>query len=236
MNERVLIVEDELSLQETLAYNLKLDGYIIEVTGNGLESLKIAREFQPELILLDIMLPGMNGFDVCRTLRREMDIPILILTARTDEIDRVVGFEIGADDYILKPFSMRELLARIKTRLRLYHQLREKKGIEISNNLSSGELIFENLTIDTIRHEVRLNNQPLLLKPKEYDLLHYLAINQGRALSREMILEEVWGWSYIGNDRTVDVHIRWLRKKIEIDPSHPKRILTVPGIGYRFEG
>ncbi len=236
MNERVLIVEDELSLQETLAYNLKLDGYIVEVTGNGFESVKIAREFQPDLILLDVMLPGMNGFDVCKILRREMDIPILILTARTDEIDRVVGFEIGADDYIIKPFSMRELLARIKTRLRLYRQLHEKKDTAISGSEGSGIIILDNLTINTIRHEVCLNHQPLSLKPKEYDLLCYLATNRGRALSRDLILEQVWGWSYIGNDRTVDVHIRWLRKKIEIDPSHPKRILTVPGIGYRFEG
>lgn len=236
MNEKVLIVEDELSLQETLAYNLKLDGYIVENTGNGLDSLRIAREFRPDLILLDVMLPGMNGFDVCKILRREMDIPILILTARADEVDRVVGFEIGADDYIVKPFSMRELLARIKTRLRLFHQLQEKQRAELSKNENAGEITFGNLTIDTIRHEVRINGQPFSLKPKEYDLLSYLATNRGRALSREMILEEVWGWSYIGNDRTVDVHVRWLRKKIEADPSHPTRILTVPGVGYRFEG
>lgn len=236
MNEKVLIVEDELSLQETLAYNLKLDGYSVEATGNGLESLKIAREFHPDLILLDVMLPGMNGFDVCKILRREMDVPILILTARVDEVDRVVGFEIGADDYILKPFSMRELLVRIKTRLRTYHQLHEKKSTELSDNEKSNEFAFDNLTIDAIRHEARLNGQPLSLQPKEYDLLFYLAKNRGRALSREMILEEVWGWSYIGNDRTVDVHVRWLRKRIEADPSHPSRILTVPGVGYRFEG
>ncbi len=131
---------------------------------------------------------------------------------------------------------MRELLARVKTRLRLYHQLQEKKSEAFSKAEYTGKITINNLTIDTIRHEVCLNGQPLSLKPKEYDLLSYLAVNQGRALSRDMILEEVWGWSYIGNDRTVDVHIRWLRQKIEIDPSHPKRILTVPGIGYRFEG
>jgi len=165
-----------------------------------------------------------------------MDIPILILTARADEVERVVGFEIGADDYIVKPFSMRELLARIKTRLRLYYQLHEKKSTESSDTEKSREFVFRNLVIDVIRHEVRLNDEPLSLKPKEYDLLYYLAKNRGRALSRELILEEVWGWSYIGNDRTVDVHVRWLRKKIEVDPSRPSRILTVPGVGYRFEG
>lgn len=237
MTDKILVVEDEINLQETLAYNLKLEGYSVQVSGNGREGLEIARSWQPDLMLLDVMLPEINGFEILKILRREMDIPILILSARADEVDRVVGFEIGADDYIIKPFSMRELMARVETRLRLYHQLRAgRQTDENPQSNQSEEIAINNLIIDTRRHEVRLDGQSLALKPKEFDLLKYLAENRGRALTREAILEEVWGWSYIGNDRTVDVHIRWLRSKIEPDPRHPTRILTVPSVGYRFEG
>ena len=242
MAERILIVEDELTLQETLAYNLKRQGYEVETTGDGNSALEIARRTHPDLILLDVMLPGMDGYEVCRILRQQMTTPVLMLTARDDEIDRVVGLEVGADDYMTTPFSMRELLARVKAMLRRVRLVRE----EISNAAPppppppppppTSLIINDNLTLDMVRREVRLNDQPLTLKPKEYELLLFLAQHRGQMLSRDTILEQVWGWNYIGDSRTVDVHIRWLREKIERDPANPVRIVTVRGAGYRFEG
>jgi DNA-binding response OmpR family regulator len=233
MAEKILVVEDELTLQETLAYNLKNQGYIVDTAGDGPSAIEKAREGKPDLILLDIMLPGMDGFEVCRSIRREMTVPILMLTARDDEIDRVVGLEVGADDYLTKPFSMRELIARIKALLRRVRIMQEMNPNVID---SSKQFHFENLIINVGRREVLLNDQPLELKPKEYELLVFLARNKGNVLSREVILEKVWGWDYFGDSRTVDVHVRWLREKIEEKPAEPKRIITVRSAGYRFEG
>ncbi len=233
MPEKILVVEDDISLRETLAYNLEKQGYAVETAGDGKQGLQLARLIQPDLILLDVMLPGMDGFDVCRILRQEMDIPILMLTARTDEIDRVVGLELGADDYVTKPFSMRELIARVKTRLRVLNLMREKYATEPGK---ANRLIFDNLEINLDRHEVNLDGHPVALKPKEFELLVYLAQNTRRVMTRDQLLESVWGWHYIGESRTVDVHISWLREKIEKDPSHPIRIITVRGSGYRFDG
>jgi DNA-binding response OmpR family regulator len=235
MSETILVVEDEPSLQETLAYNLKKEGYTVEAVGDGREALNLARQLKPDLIVLDLMLPGMDGFEVTRVLRKEMTTPILMLTARDDEIDRVVGLEVGADDYLTKPFSMRELTARVKAQLRRARLIREELGSQ-SAEAAREKLTFENLVINEIRREVTLNDQPLQLKPKEYELLLFLAEHKGQMLSREFILERVWGWDYIGDSRTVDVHIRWLRQKIEIDAAKPERIVTVRGGGYRFEG
>lgn len=233
MAEKILVVEDELTLQETLAYNLKNQGYIVETARDGPSAIEKARENKPDLILLDIMLPGMDGFEVCRIIRRETIVPILMLTARDDEIDRVVGLEVGADDYLTKPFSMRELIARIKALLRRVRIMQEMNP----NSLNSPKKFrFENLLIDEGRREVLLNDQPLELKPKEYELLVFLARNKGNVLTREVILEKVWGWDYFGDSRTVDVHVRWLREKIEEKPAEPKRIITVRSAGYRFEG
>ena len=236
MAEKILVVEDELSLQETLAYNLKRQGYEVETTGNGLEALDIARRDRPDLILLDIMLPGMDGFEVCRVLRQEMTTPILMLTARDDEIDRVVGLEVGADDYLTKPFSMRELMARVKALLRRVRLIREEIGVSNAALIESETMVFDDLIINLSRREVTLKDVALSLKPQEYELMLYLAQHRGRALSREAILENVWGWEYTGDSRTVDVHVRWLREKIEIEPANPRRIVTVRGVGYRFEG
>ncbi len=236
MAEKILVVEDELSLQETLAYNLKRQGYEVETTGNGLEALEIARRDHPDLILLDIMLPGMDGFEVCRVLRQEMNTPVLMLTARDDEIDRVVGLEVGADDYLTKPFSMRELMARVKALLRRVRLIREEIGVTNAALAESELMVFDDLTINLSRREVSLKSEALSLKPQEYELMLYLAQHRGRALSREAILENVWGWEYTGDSRTVDVHVRWLREKIEIEPANPRRIVTVRGVGYRFEG
>lgn len=236
MKNKILVVEDERSLRETLAYNLTNEGYAVETCADGLSALEKARLVKPDLILLDIMLPGMDGFEVCRKIRAEMNTPVLMLTARDDEIDRIVGLEVGADDYMGKPFSMRELIARVKAMLRRIRLLREESSPAATESNSKEVLIFDDLTIDTIRREVRFKEEKLDLKPKEYDLLSYLALNRGRALSRDKILEDVWGWDYVGESRTVDVHISWLRQKFEADPSRPTRLVTVRGSGYRFEG
>jgi DNA-binding response OmpR family regulator len=238
MSASILIVEDEPALQDTLAYNLRKEGFIVETAGDGRTALTKARQQPPDLIILDIMLPEMDGFEVCRIVRQEMSTPIIMLTARDDEIDRVVGLEVGADDYITKPFSMRELLARVKAQLRrarLLHDEWEKLPRPAPTG-PQDMLTFGNLLIDRSRREVRLNDQVLALKPKEYELLLFFAEHKGRLLSREFILERVWGWDYIGDSRTVDVHVRWLRQKIEATPSQPQRIITVRGGGYRFEG
>jgi DNA-binding response OmpR family regulator len=237
MPEKILIIEDEVALQETLSYNLKKQGYDVEIASTGPVGLDSARTVHPDLILLDIMLPGMDGFEVCRILRQEMTTPILMLTARDDEIDRVVGLEVGADDYLIKPFSMRELMARVKAMLRRVRLIRQEMETSISVNPPDSEILkFGNLEIDITRREVRINGIPLNVKPQEYELLLYFAHNRGKVLSREYIVEKVWGWDYIGDSRTVDVHVRWLREKIEIDPAIPTRIVTVRGAGYRFEG
>ena len=236
MPETILIVEDELSLQETLAYNLKKEGYTVETVGDGRSALESARRLKPDLIVLDIMLPEMDGFEVARILRKEMSTAILMLTARDDEIDRVVGLEVGADDYLTKPFSMRELLARVKAQLRRARLLREELGKTAASMPAHETLTFDNLVINLTRHEALLNGAPLQVKPKEYELLLFFAEHRRQMLSREFILERVWGWDFIGDSRTVDVHVRWLRQKIEADPSNPERIITVRGGGYRFEG
>jgi DNA-binding response OmpR family regulator len=238
MGEKILVVEDELTLQETLTYNLNRQGYEVETANDGQMALDIARRFHPDLILLDVMLPVMDGFEVCRVLRQEMNTPILMLTARDDEIDRVVGLEVGADDYMTKPFSMRELLARVKAMLRRVRLIKEEMASKPSDLADAAvpPLVFGDLVMDLKRREIRLMDKPLALKPKEYDLLIYLAQHRGQVLSRELVLERVWGWDFIGDSRTVDVHIRWLREKIEDDPANPQRIVTVRGAGYRFEG
>ncbi len=234
MPEKILVVEDELSLRESLAYNLKKEGYTVETVGDGRSALEAARRLKPDLLVLDIMLPEIDGFEVARVLRKEMTSAILMLTARDDEIDRVVGLEVGADDYLTKPFSMRELMARVKAQLRRTRLIREEIGRD--GVVAHERLTFERLVIDQTRREVTLDNTPLPLKPKEYELLLFLAQHRGQMLSREFILERVWGWDYIGDSRTVDVHVRWLRQKIEADASKPERIVTVRGGGYRFEG
>ena len=237
MPEKILVVEDEPALQETIAYSLRKQGYDVEIVGDGRVALEVARTLTPDLLLLDIMLPGLDGFEIIRILRRdEMYIPIIMLTARADEIDRVVGLEMGADDYLTKPFSMRELMARVKAQLRRSRLHKEELERRAEKPTSEETLSFGDLVINTTRHEVTLDATVLSLKPKEYELLLFFAEHRGQMLSRELILERVWGWDYVGDSRTVDVHIRWLRKKIEKAPSKPERLITVRGGGYRFEG
>jgi DNA-binding response OmpR family regulator len=238
MTATILVVEDEPTLQETLTYNLEKEGFTVESEVNGLDAVTAARRIKPDLVILDVMLPGIDGFEVCRILRQELSMPILMLTARAEEIDRVVGLEVGADDYLSKPFSMRELLARVRAQLRRSRVIQEE--LEKIKLTSAGDevkkITFDNLEINLTRRDVTLNGTVIELKPKEYELLLFFAQHHRQMLSREFILERVWGWDFIGDSRTVDVHVRWLRQKIEKDPPNPVRLVTVRGGGYRFEG
>lgn len=235
MVDKILVVDDEVALQETLAYNLRRQGYEVEIVGDGKKALDLIRQYHPDLVVLDIMLPGMDGFEVCRILRQELNTPVLMLTARDDEIDRIVGLEMGADDYMTKPFSMRELLARVKAMLRRVRMMKDEFSSTAASSATLA-LTFSNLVLDSSRREVTLDAKAIPMKPKEFELLFFLAQHFGQVLTREFILERVWGWDYIGDSRTVDVHVRWLREKIETDPSKPSRIITVRGSGYRFDG
>lgn len=238
---KVLVVEDESTLLEALQYTLSKQGYSVSTADNGTDAVKMALNEPPDIVILDVMLPGIDGFEVCRLLRQETNVPILMLTARTEEVDKIVGLEVGADDYLTKPFSMRELTARIKAQLRRVRLIREEvvqheKDVAQENGHSAGAMVFNDLVINAERREVLLDNERLPMKPMEFDLLEFLARNRNLVLSRDQILEKVWGWDYNGGSRTVDVHVRWLREKIEEEPAHPQRIITVRGIGYRFEG
>jgi len=228
---KILVVDDEPVLLDTLRYNLARAGHEVRTSADGLSALALARREAPDLVVLDVMLPGMDGFEVCRTLRQEGPVPILMLTARDEEVDKLLGLELGADDYLTKPFSMRELLARIKAMLRRVEMARSAVGEESSRPLRDGAL-----EVDLVSHQASLAGSPLHLKPKEFDLLAFLMGHQGRAFSRDQLLEQVWGYDYAGDTRTVDVHVRWLREKVEIDPSRPELIETVRGVGYRFRG
>ena len=231
-NRRIVVIEDDPTLREALRYNLVSEGYEIETAEEGIAGLEIARDSGVELVLLDLMLPGMSGLDVCRSLRQGGSVvPILMLTARDTELDRVVGLEVGADDYITKPFSMRELLARVASTLRRIEMDRSAAA-----HLDEQEILeFDSLTIDIGKRQVSVDGEQVELRLREFDLLAYLASRPGRPFTRDTLLSDVWGYDYLGNSRTVDVHIRWLRMKIEREPSHPTRPVTSRGVGYRFE-
>ena len=229
-DNKVLIVEDDANLLETLKYNLRKEGYDVVTASDGERAIEIARREKPNLLILDIMLPRISGFEVCRILRKEMTVPILMLTAKADETDKIVGLEIGADDYMTKPFSMREFLARVRA------MFRRAKMVEPSSASEPVSLKIGTLEIDMARHRASLAGGVLELSPKEFDLLAFLAKNKGLVFSREQLLEKVWGYEYAGDTRTVDVHIRWLRQKIEADPGHPRHLITIRGTGYKLEG
>ncbi len=225
MGQRILLVEDERPIVESLRYALEKEGYDVLEAADGSEALELARAKSPDLVLLDIMLPGMSGFEVCRILRKESSVPILMLTARSDEPDRVVGLDLGADDYITKPFSMREVLARVRAALR-----RSQAATAVTETLQVGDLVM-----DLARHEVRAADQRIPLPPRQFDLLRAFLSSSGRVLTREMLLQQVWGYDFGGDDRTVDVHVRWLRRKLQ-DAGSQITIETVRGVGYKLEG
>lgn len=232
---KILVVDDEPVLVETLAYNLQREGYIVSTATNGRDALASYDAELPDLILLDIMLPELDGLEVCRRLRAKTNVPIIMLTAKDEEADRVVGLEIGADDYITKPFSLRELIARVKAALRR-SQLRPTSEPEAKTSSQTMILRSGDLSVDLSGHQASLGDEPLVLKPKEYDLLAYFARNRGRALTRDELMERVWDHRSLIDTRTLDVHVRWLRRKIEVDPGQPTRIVTVRGMGYKFVG
>ncbi len=226
MAEKILIVDDEKPIVDSIKYTLYKEGYDVVVSYDGEDALEKVRKENPDLIILDIMLPKLSGLEVCRIIRRTSNVPIIMLTARGEDMDRVVGLELGADDYVSKPFSMRELVARIKAVLR-------RAKMSVSTEAKTKEkLEFDDVLIDVKGRIVLKRGIPVDLSPKEFDLLVTLAENEGRVMSREYLLNHIWGDDFYGDDRTVDVHIRWLREKLEDDPSNPEHIQTVRGIGY----
>ncbi|WP_172631750.1 response regulator transcription factor [Dictyobacter arantiisoli] len=241
MVRRILVVDDEDILLETITYNLEQAGYRVVTASNGLSALDEARREPPDLVVLDVMLPGMDGLEVCRQLRRQdatATTPIVMLTAKGDEIDKVVGLEVGADDYITKPFGRRELLARVRALLRRadYPNGAEEQPRERQPPSKRNELVVGDLHVNLSGRQVTIRGQMIDLQPKQYDLLIYLARNHGTVLTRDQLLQHVWGYDYVGDTRTVDVHIRWLREKLELDPASPKLLQTVRGVGYVFRG
>ena len=225
--EKILVVDDEDHIVELISYNLINSGYNVIIANNGLDAVRLAKEENPSLILLDLMIPGLDGLDVCKAIRNDVttkEISIIMLTAKGEELDKILGLELGADDYITKPFSIRELLARIKAILR-----RTKSS-------SGSEEIFKSndIYINFDRREVSILDNKIELTLKEFELLEILVKNRGKILTRETLLDKIWGYEYVGETRTVDVHIRYLRKKIEVDDKNPKFIETIRGVGYRF--
>lgn len=224
---RVLVVEDEESFRDALAFMLRKEGFEVLTVDNGPAALDAFRHHDPGLILLDLMLPGLNGTEVCRTIRQASSVPIIMLTAKDSEIDKVVGLEIGADDYVTKPFSSRELVARIRAVLR--------RGAEGGEAVGATVLQAGPVRMDVERHSVRIRDEEVSLPLKEFDLLEYLLRNSGRVLTREQLIDRVWGSNYVGDTKTLDVHVKRLRSKIEPDPSVPRYLVTVRGLGYKFE-
>jgi DNA-binding response OmpR family regulator len=225
---RILLVDDEPLITDSLSYSLRKEGFEVKAVGDGMVVLQEVQDFQPDLLVLDLMLPGMSGLEICQRLRTKSSIPVIMLTARGEEIDRVLGLEVGADDYLAKPFSFRELLARIRSILRRVELDRQSAQLQ--------QILLGRLSLDPVARRVFKNDQELQLSAREFDLLSTLMKNAGRALSREELLAEVWGQDWIGDPRTLDVHVRWLRLKIEEDPASPQYIQTVRGHGYRFAG
>jgi len=229
-HERILLADDDAMIVDVLRYQLEKEGYQVLTAEDGQQALDLAQTGQPDLVLLDVMMPKLQGWEVCRELRRTSEVPILMLTARGEEMDRVLGLELGADDYIVKPFSFRELLARIHSALRraAYSQ-QAPIAPKPDDRITLGDLL-----VDRRRHAVTLSGEPVLLSPREYDLLIALLDANGAVVERNDLLDRVWGEEWVGTPRTLDVHIRWLRGKIEADPAHPQLILTVRGAGYRL--
>lgn len=235
MGRKILLVDDEAVLLETIAYNLEQAGYQVLTAADGASALEAAHREKPDLIILDLMLPVVDGLEVCRQLRREENkprIPILMLTAKSDEIDVVLGLEVGADDYMTKPFGRHELLARVRALFRRITSLEDIPPVSSDMPPSQDLLVAGPIVIDRAGHLVICRGQEMELQPKQFDLLVYLARNRGTVLTRDQLLHNVWGYDYAGDTRTVDVHVRWLREKLEEDPSNPRLIQTVRGVGY----
>ncbi|PVV83931.1 response regulator transcription factor [Dehalogenimonas alkenigignens] len=228
----IIVIEDDRTLAELVKYNLIREGFAVFTAADGVAGLELIRREKPDAVIMDVMLPGMDGFELTRLLRREFSTPVLILTARSEEIDKVLGLELGADDYLTKPFSMRELLARVKAMLRRGDLAR----LDAVSQPEGLVLKAGGIEIDQARHRLSVGGQAVDVTPREFDLLSFFMTNRGLAFSRDTLLDRVWGPDYPGDSRTVDVHVRWLRQKIEVEPSRPKHLVTVRGLGYKFEG
>jgi two-component system response regulator RegX3 len=230
--QTVLVVEDEESFIDALSVGLKREGFRVEVARDGMEALNRFDIVNPDLVLLDVMLPRVSGIDVCRQLRRRTQVPIIMVTAKGAEIDTVVGLEVGADDYITKPYRLRELVARIRAVLR--RAPGERDG-SVNGELTDGALVVGDVSLDPEQHEVVVRGESISLPLKEFELLHLLLANAGRVLPRETLIDRVWGTDYVGDTKTLDVHVKRLRAKVEPDPANPVRIVTIRGLGYKYE-
>jgi len=226
----VLVVEDEDSFVEALRVGLQREGFRVQVATDGAQALELFAAVEPDLVILDVMLPKVSGIDVCRELRGRSDVPIIMVTARGSEIDVVVGLEVGADDYVTKPYRMRELVARMRAVLR-------RKSVEMGGSVGDGgdPLEVGEVTLDPDRYEVVVRGEPVSLPLKEFELLHLLLTNVGRVVTRETLIDRIWGHDYVGDTKTLDVHIKRLRSKVELDPGHPAHIVTIRGLGYKYE-
>ncbi len=225
---RVLVIEDEESLADSIKYNLELEGYQVDVSHSGNSGLRKFHEAAPSLVLLDVMLPGISGLDLCRMMRAESDVPIIMITARDSEADKVAGLELGADDYVTKPFSMRELLARVRANLR-------RSDMPVGSSELDTEILRGGpVTVDVGRHEVSVGGHEVQLRPREFELLTSFLRNKGMLMTRDRLITEVWGMDYFGDTKTLDVHIKRVRKKIEPDPKKPRHLVTVRGLGYKY--
>lgn len=226
MKQKILLVEDEHSIADSISYNLKQEGFSVTHVDEGPIALELFQEEEFSLIILDLMLPEISGLDICRSIRKTSDIPIIMVTAKDSEADRVAGLEIGADDYVIKPFSVRELLSRVRAVLR---------RTDMSKNEKSSQVIkVGNLEIDIGKYEAKVNDKQINLRPREFELLYALCENKGNLMSREQIFDEIWGYTFIGNSKTLDVHIQRIREKIEKNPKDPKKLITVRGVGYKL--
>ncbi len=246
----ILVVDDESAITDAIAYTLRKEGYRVEIAATGTEAIAAARQLHPDAIVLDVMLPGVDGLQVCRTLRAESTVPILLLSAKGEEIDRILGLELGADDYLGKPFAMRELLARVRAMLRRAQMMSGPPGglpvredesrsghppVTSQLDEQAEEIVrLGDLVVNRARRQATLGQRQLALRPKEFDLLHFLVSHPNVVHSRKVLLQRVWGYDYPIDTRTVDVHIRWLRQKLELEPQYPARIETVRGFGYRL--
>ncbi len=230
MNKKILVVDDEKPISDIIKFNLIKEGYDIETAFDGEEALKKVYQFQPDLVLLDVMLPKLDGFQVCRRIRESFNMPIIMLTAKEEEVDKVLGFELGADDYITKPFGMRELIARVKA------NIRRLSLVDVDGNTNGNNIIYAGkLIIDLDRYEVTKEDRTIELTLREFELLKFLATQANQIFTREQLLKDVWGYEYFGDIRTVDVTVRRLREKVEEDSSEPTYIMTKRGVGYYFK-
>ncbi len=224
---RILVIEDEEPLADSIKYNLESEGYVVDIAQTGNTGLRMFKEGDPSLILLDVMLPEISGLDLCRMFRATSDVPIIMITARDSEADKVAGLELGADDYVTKPFSMRELLARVRANLR-------RRGMSDRFDAESEMLTGGPVSMDVARHEVEVGGEPVQMRPREFELLAAFLRNRGLLMTRDRLITEVWGFDYYGDTKTLDVHIKRIRKKIEPDPKNPQYLVTVRGLGYKF--